>query len=650
MYNNAHVRDTERRKDSTTTMSNRFNHVPRSSSHTGEGVQLPSLETSDDKDYQAWVDALSGGNSEQAFQSAMQQREQDDAHEEFNRMMDGLTAEGRDARVRQALTVARNTYDAAQELGQEAVGTEAWKQLVDARADRLNHILDDTDNDMTAEEKEFIRHLAAGDRYVDLQKPAAPQSEQTLQTPSPSPEGGPRKGANEAFAAAVKDVVETVMDPNASQEAKVKALMDLAQQIQNGGVNTPEGGKKQPSSSEKSPQQAELDAKNRLKQSMEKALESAQAQQAELQSEYDAMKDKDSPEAKQLKNKIDDLENHINQLIARIASLNAEIDALKAKSGSQGEGGTDPEGGKDSESGDGGAESDDNDDEDDPESTEQENAEQEMTPNEAIDAYALMQAELRAKGFTGAKKEAREKAREEWRAAMTQVVASEAEALRQQLTEQELDPELIDAEIAAFTTKRRRDLSVYTINRIAHFEDTLAPRDSKKQGLAGLAAKAGLAGLFLGRIPVVGKVVAAAAGGVMGVMQYLNNVKLKRIAKAGSEGKEALITKAEQDRGQDVEKFAGSEAEDAAGVIEGRTDEIRDRNRKAAIGTTALGAAAGFLGSFFGDLLSGPQGPEGPQGPAGPEGPQGPAGPEGPRGPMGPQGPEGEVKPPKAGV
>ena len=217
--------------------------------------------------------------------------------------------------------------------------------------------------------------------------------------------------------------------------------------------------------------------------------------------------------------------------------------------------------------------------------------------------------------------------------------------------EQSLDENMSQHDRQAVLEQKRKELareaSMMTMNATAELEETIAPKRGSMRKPLNLAAKAGILGVVLNKIPFVGHFVSGVAGGALGFFHDMHNVKYRRLREAGQD-KRGVVTQARADAKEDMVRLDQAEQdqalEEADNVIAERTQGIRRENIRRRVGNVALGVASGIAGGFLSNLFQGPAGAEGPQGPTGVEGPQGPAGPQGPVAPRGP------VGPPRAGV
>ena len=217
--------------------------------------------------------------------------------------------------------------------------------------------------------------------------------------------------------------------------------------------------------------------------------------------------------------------------------------------------------------------------------------------------------------------------------------------------EQSLDENMSQHDRQVAIEQKRKELareaSMMTVNATAELEETIAPKRGSMRKPLNLAAKAGLLGVVLNKIPFVGHFVSGVAGGALGFFHDMHNVKYRRLREAGQD-KRGVVTQARADAKEDMVRLDQAEQdqalEEADNVIAERTQGIRRENIRRRVGNVALGVASGIAGGFLSNLFQGPAGAEGPQGPTGVEGPQGPAGPQGPVAPRGP------VGPPRAGV
>ena len=217
--------------------------------------------------------------------------------------------------------------------------------------------------------------------------------------------------------------------------------------------------------------------------------------------------------------------------------------------------------------------------------------------------------------------------------------------------EQSLDENMSQHDRQAVLEQKRKELareaSMMTMNATAELEETIAPKRGSMRKPLNLAAKAGILGVVLNKIPFVGHFVSGVAGGALGFFHDMHNVKYRRLREAGQD-KRGVVTQARADAKEDMVRLDQAEQdqalEEADNVIAERTQGIRRENIRRRVGNVALGVASGIAGGFLSNLFQGPAGAEGPQGPTGVEGPQGPAGPQGPVTPRGP------VGPPRAGV
>ena len=445
-----------------------------------------------------------------------------------------------------------------------------------------------------------------------------------------------------------------IMD-NAEKVAQEKAAKAASQRTLSfpATPQAPESAPATPATSESSGQSepeglGELSGEEQRAEMLKNHRDRLEARRRTLQKEYDDLKDKESEEGRQLLHRIGIVDGMIDKLDKQIdifgggAPGGPDDSDQSRRSGAAG-----PEGSSGN---------------DDGESSGGENGESnnELHVGEreiladwegTVNERALFEAHARRGTIdkkddeNGAKdeetpvynKKNAEAVRERWRDGARRFVDYYLNIFEQSLDE---NMSQHDRQVAIEQKRKElaREASMMTMNATAELEETIAPKRGSMRKPLNLAAKAGLLGVVLNKIPFVGHFVSGVAGGALGFFHDMHNVKYRRLREAGQD-KRGVVTQARADAKEDMVRLDQAEQdqalEEADNVIAERTQRIRRENIRRRIGNVALGVASGIAGGFLSNLFQGPAGAEGPQGPTGVEGPQGPAGPQGPVAPRG---------------
>ena len=573
---------------------------------------------------------------------------------EATSLTDLATAAG-EALARGDKTMADDLQDEIlQRLIERAETYDLSQEAIDQRIRQLTKIMDNAEN--VAKEKAT---KAATQRTLSFPAtPQAPESApatqseptQTVPTapvkPVQGPEGasgseGEGSGKKELMNEAVgfmRDAQAVISNPNIDPVSKAALMREVRQLMK--GLNdaldssatdpSKTGGRPAPATSESGggqggPESAGEPSEEEQRIKMLKDHRGRlEARRRALQKEYDDLKDKESEKGRRLLHRIGIVDGMIDK-------LNKQLDIFGG-----GEGGES--------------------------NNELHVGEYEMLADwgETVNERALFEAHARRgtidkkDGENGAKdeetlaynKKNAEAVRERWRDGAKRFVDYYLNIFEQSLDE---NMSQHDRQVAIEQKRKElaREASMMTVNATAELEETIAPKRGSMRKPLNLAAKAGLLGVVLNKIPFVGHFVSGVAGGALGFFHDMHNVKYRRLREAGQD-KRGVVTQARADAKEDMVRLDQAEQdqalEEADNVIAERTQGIRRENIRRRVGNVALGVASGIAGGFLSNLFQGPAGAEGPQGPTGVEGPQGPAGPQGPVAPRGP------VGPPRAGV
>ena len=613
---------------------------------------------------------------------------------EATSLTDLATAAG-EALARGDKTMADDLQDEIlQRLIDRAETYDLSQEAIDQRIRQLTKIMDNAEN--VAKEKAT---KAATQRTLSFPAtPQAPESApatqseptQTVPTapvkPVQGPEGasgseGEGSGKKELMNEAVgfmRDAQAVISNPNIDPVSKA-ALMREARQLMkslNDALDSSAtdplkaGGRPAPATSESGggqggPESAGEPSEEEQRIKMLKDHRGRlEARRRALQKEYDDLKDKESEKGRRLLHRIGIVDGMIDKLNKQLdifgggASGGPDNSDQSRQSGAAGpEGSSGNDDGESSGEDDGGEGGESN--------NELHAGEYEMLADwgETVNERALFEAHARRgtidkkdkkDGENGAKdeealaynKKNAEAVRERWRDGAKRFVDYYLNIFEQSLDE---NMSQHDRQVAIEQKRKElaREASMMTMNATAELEETIAPKRGSMRKPLNLAAKAGLLGVVLNKIPFVGHFVSGVAGGALGFFHDMHNVKYRRLREAGQD-KRGVVTQARADAKEDMVRLDQAEQdqalEEADNVIAERTQGIRRENIRRRVGNVALGVASGIAGGFLSNLFQGPAGAEGPQGPTGVEGPQGPAGPQGPVAPRGP------VGPPRAGV